>query len=204
MFICSMAVDIVPFPLPPAFTIMIFWQLHYNLNIWDVILVGVSGSILGRLILTLYISKISTKIFNRAKNEDIQFLGNKLKTKGWKSQLLILIYTLMPLPSTPLFLAAGMAKMRPYYIIPAFTVGKIVSDSIAVHMGKYAAENTAALIAGILSWKSITGMTTGLLLIFVLLFVDWRTLIQMKKLKLQFNIWNPMKFQKGKSEKMEE
>jgi membrane protein DedA with SNARE-associated domain len=190
VFVCAMAVDIVPLPLPPAFTVMIFLQLKYDLNIWDVILVGVAGSILGRFILTLYISKVSNKIFNRAKNEDIQFLGEKLKTKGWKSQASILFYTLMPLPSTPLFLAAGMAKMKPFYIIPAFTLGKIVSDTIAVHMGKYAADNTAELIAGMFSWKSISGVLLGLILVFALLFIDWRTLIQQKKIKLKFNIWN--------------
>ena len=125
VFICSMAVDVVPFPLPPAFTVMILLQVVFKLNIWAVIIIGVAGSIAGRYILTLYIPKIAGKIFKPAKNEEVQYLGKKLKEKGWKSQLAIFVYSLMPLPTTPLFVAGGMAKMKPYYIIPAFFFGQI-------------------------------------------------------------------------------
>jgi membrane protein DedA with SNARE-associated domain len=152
-------------------------------------MVGVAGSILGRYILTLYIPKIAGKIFNPAKNEDVQFLGKKMKEKGWKSQLAILTYSLLPLPTTPLFIAGGMAKMKPYLIIPAFFVGKFISDTIAVFIGMYAAENTPSIMEGAISWKSITGLVLGILLVSALLFVDWRSWIQNKKFKLNFKIW---------------
>lgn len=181
--------DISPLPLPPAFTLMIFLQITFDLPVWPVIVVGVIGSMLGRYILTLYIPMLSKRIFKKAKNEDIQFLGNKLKNKGWKSQLFILVYTLMPLPSTPLFVAGGIAKMKPRYILPAFFVGKFTSDSIAVLMGKFAAENTQQLLSGLLSWKSVTGLMAGLFLLFILVFIDWRSLIKEKKLRLKFNVW---------------
>ena len=129
VFFGAMAVDITPLPLPPAFTVMVFLQIRYHLPIEPVIAVGVAGSIMGRLILTLYIPKVATHIFNQSKNEDVQFLGNKLKTEVWKGQLFILLYTLMPLPSTPLFIAGGIAKMKPLYIIPAFVIGKLVNNN---------------------------------------------------------------------------
>ena len=84
---------------------------------------------------------MSSLIFNQAKNEDVQYLGNHLKQKGWKGQALILIYSLMPLPTTPLFLAVGMANLKPINIIPAFVVGKFVSDGIAVFLGDSAVRN---------------------------------------------------------------
>jgi membrane protein DedA with SNARE-associated domain len=168
---------------------MVLCQITFDLPIWPVIVVGVIGSILGRYILTLYIPVVSDHIFKPAKNDDIRFLGNKLKTKGWKSQLFILLYTLMPLPSTPLFIAGGIAKMKPLYIIPAFFAGKFTSDSIAVFMGKVASENTQSLLKGMLSWKSFAALALALFLLFCLLFIDWRSLIQEKKLRLKFNIW---------------
>ena len=189
VFVCSMAVDIVPFPLPPAFTLMIVLQIVFKLNIWIVIACGVTGSIVGRYILTLYIPKVASKIFKPSKNEDVQYLGTKLKARGWQGQLTILLYSLLPLPTTPLFIAGGMAKMKPYYIIPAFFVGKFISDTAAVFLGKYATENTEDLLHGMVNWKSIVGLVLGLLLIFALLFIDWRNLFQHKKFKLRFNIW---------------
>ncbi len=189
VFICAMAVDIVPLPLPPAFVIMIYLQIRYHLNVWIVISVGVVGSVFGRYILTLYIPKIAGRIFKPAKNEDVQFLGKKLKEKGWKSHLAIFTYSLLPLPTTPLFIAGGMAKMKPYLIIPAFFAGKFISDSIAVLIGKYVTESTPDIVQGSVSWKSISGLVLGVLLIAMLLFIDWRTCIQQKKFKINFKIW---------------
>ena len=189
VFVCSFAVDVVPLPLPPAFTLMILLQLVFKLNLWAVIFIGVGGSVAGRYVLTLYIPYVSGKIFKPSKNQDVQYLGKKLKEKGWKSQALILLYSLLPLPTTPLFIAGGMAKMKPFYIIPAFCVGKLISDTVAVLMGEYAAENTQNLLHGMINWKSIVGLAVGLLLISALLFIDWRSLFQDRRFKLKFNIW---------------
>ncbi len=189
VFLGSFLFDVVPFPLPPAFTLMVVLQIMYKLNIWVVVIVGVAGSIAGRYTLAWYIPKISNKIFKPAKSEDIEFLGKKLKDKGWKSHLAILIYSLLPLPTTPLFIAAGMAKMKPYYIIPAFFVGKFISDTASVMLGKYAAENISEMLNSITSWKFIVGFVLTLLMIAALLFIDWRTLLQHKKVQLKFKIW---------------
>ncbi|MEO7984471.1 MAG: hypothetical protein ABI688_10355 [Bacteroidota bacterium] len=189
VFIAAMAVDITPLPLPPAFTVMILLQVCFHLSIWPVILVGVAGSITGRYILTLYIAGISGRIFKPAKTEDIAFLGNKMKRRKWKSQLFILFYTLMPLPSTPLFMAAGIAKLKPSIIIPAFLIGKFSSDSVAVFMGNYATQNMHSLLNGLLSWKSMLGLLIGLAFIFGLLFINWQALLVDKKFRLKFDIW---------------
>ena len=190
VFLGAFLFDVVPIPFPPAFTIMVFLQIMFNLNIWWVIVIGVAGSILGRYVLTLYIPFLAGKIFKRSKNEDVEFLGGKMKEKGWKSQLFILAYSLLPLPTTPLFLAAGMAKIKPVYIIPAFFVGKFTSDAITVHLGKYAADNLNNVLKSATSLNSIASFVFGLLLFCAVIFVDWRTLIQLKKFKLNFKVWN--------------
>lgn len=189
VFLASAAVDIVPLPLPPAFVVMVFLQIRFQLEVWPVIIIGVAGSVLGRYILTLYIPKIAHHIFKPDKNEDVQYLGKKLKEKGWKSQLAILSYSLLPLPTTPLFIAGGMANLRPIYIIPAFIVGKFTSDALAVFMGKFAAEHANEVWNGVVSWQSITGLIFGLLLVAAFLFIDWRSLLREKRLRFNLKIW---------------
>lgn len=181
--------DVVPFPFPPAFSIMVPLQIMFNLNAWLVIVIGVAGSIAGRYVLTLYIPLLADKIFKPKKNREVQFLGEKMKEKGWKSQLVILTYSLLPLPTTPLFLAGGMARIKPIQIIPAFFIGKFISDSVAVHLGQFASENIDDMLNAALSWKSITSLIISLLLICALLFIDWFSLIEKKKFKLNFRIW---------------
>lgn len=189
VFLASAAVDIVPLPLPPAFVVMVFLQIRFDLEVWPVIIIGVAGSVLGRYILTLYIPKIAHHIFKPDKNEDVQYLGKKLKEKGWKSQLAILSYSLLPLPTTPLFIAGGMANLKPIYIIPAFIVGKFTSDALAVFMGKFAAEHANEVWNGVVSWQSITGLIFGLLLVAAFLFIDWRSLLRDKRLRFNLKIW---------------
>jgi len=189
VFVGAFIFDVVPIPFPPAFSIMVFLQIMFGLNIWWVVVLGVAGSILGRYVLTLYIPLLADKIFKPQKNKEVQFLGEKMQEKGWKSQLLILTYSLLPLPTTPLFLAGGMARLKPIQMIPAFFVGKFISDAVAVHLGNFAAKNVNEMISASLSWKSISSLILGILLIAALLFIDWFALLEKKKFVLNFKIW---------------
>ena len=189
VFIASLLVDIVPFIGPPAWIVMVFFQMKYGLNIWAVLVVGVIGSTLGRYILSLYIPILSDKFINVQKKEDIEFIGGKLAHKGWRVRLFVLLYTLVPLPSTPLFTAAGMAKIRPMNIIPSFIIGKFTSDMVMVISGDYAARNALAIAKGLLTWKSISGAISGIIIIIIFLGIDWRLLLQQKKFRLNFRIW---------------
>lgn len=188
VFFGALLFDIVPFPFLPAFTIMVFLQITFGLEVWPVLVIGVIGSVIGRYILTLYTPYIANKFITKSKNEDVEFLGAKMKENKWKGQLIVLAYSLLPLPTTPLFLAAGMSKISALYVIPAFFVGKFISDAIALFTGKYASENFISIIENLYSWKTIASFVLGLFMIFCVFFIDWRSLIQQKKLVLDFKI----------------
>ena len=189
VFLGALLFDIVPFPFLPAFTIMMFLQLIYDLDVWWVIIIGVIGSVMGRYILLLYAPLIGNKYLKSSKNKDIQFLGEKMNENRWKGQLFILAYSLLPLPTTPLFLGAGISKLKPRYIIPAFIIGKFTSDTAALLLGKYASENIESIIDNTFSWQSIASLILSVVLLFCLFFINWRTLIQKKKLVFNFKIW---------------
>lgn len=188
VFLGALFFDITPFPFAPAFTIMVFLQIVFKLNVWWVIIVGVAGSVSGRYILLLYAPFLSKRYLKDSKNEDIRYLGAKMNENKWKGVLVVLAYSLLPLPTTPLFLGAGISKIKPIYIIPAFLIGKFTSDAIALHLGKYASENTQTILDNLLSWQSIAGFSLGLIMIFGLFFINWRILIQTKKFELNFKI----------------
>lgn len=188
VFLGAFLFDVVPFPLPPAFTIMVFLQIVFGLDIWWVIVIGVGGSILGRYLLTLYVPSLADRIFKKSKNEDVQFLGERMKELGWRGQAAILAYTLLPLPTTPIFLASGMARINAIYVIPAFFVGKFTSDAITVHLGKYASESIENIIEKGFSWPSAISLILGLFFISGIIFIDWRSLLVKKKLLLNFRV----------------
>ena len=189
VFIASLLVDVVPFIGPPAWTVMVFFQLRFGLNIWLVLIMGVSGSAMGRYVYSGYIHRLSNHFIKPQKNDDLCFIGGRLAHNGWRVQLFVLLYTLMPLPSTPLFTAVGVARMRAITLLPAFFVGKFISDATMVLTGNYVAQNLVSITEGLLSWQAMLGTILGLILISLFLFTNWRKLLQEKKFSMTFNIW---------------
>jgi membrane protein DedA with SNARE-associated domain len=188
VFAAAYLVDLLPFFGPPAWTVMVFFQMKFDLNIWFVLFFGVLGSALGRYTLFLYIPYLSVRYIKMEKNEDLQFIGKKLENNGWKVQVFVFLYTLMPLPTTTLFSAAGIAKIKAIYIVPTFLIGKFLSDLVMVFTGDYVANNTASFLKGFLTWKSLSGIALGVFILCMLLFIDWRKLLIEKKFSLNFRI----------------
>jgi membrane protein YqaA with SNARE-associated domain len=189
VFAGSFLVDIIPFVGPPAWTVMVFLQLKYNLNIWTVLLIGVAGSALGRYVYSVYIKRLSDKYLKEQKNADLLFIGSRLARKRWNVQLFVLLYTLMPVPTTPLFTASGVAGIRPLHIMPAFFTGKFASDALMISTGNYVMKNLSSISHGLLNWHTLLGTGVGLLLIGLFFFIDWGKLLIEKKLSLSFRIW---------------
>jgi hypothetical protein len=101
----------------------------------------------------------------------------------------VLLYSLTPLSTTALFSAAGLARIKPAQILPPFFVAKFVSDAVMLFTGRYAIRNSVDLAYGTFSWKGIITIVAGLVVLAAFLFLDWRVLLERKKLRLNFNIW---------------
>lgn len=182
-------VDIIPIIGPPAWTVMVFFHLKYHLNIWAVLCFGVTGSSIGRYFYSVYISHFTHRFVSKAKSSDLEYLGSKLTGSWWKIQVVVFIYTLLPVPTTPLFTTFGMAKVNTLKVMPAFFIGKFLSDMYMVFAGKLAATNLNGILHGMVSWKTITGTAIGIIFLLLMLFTDWKALLVHKKLKLNFKVW---------------
>jgi membrane protein YqaA with SNARE-associated domain len=189
VFLAAMAVDLIPVIGPPAWTVMVFLLMRFHLNPWLVLAVGVPGSTLGRYLLSLYIPHFSSRLIKARKSEELEFVGRKLGRKRWRSWLFVFVYTLTPLSTTALFTAAGIARISPLQILPPFFVGKFVSDAAMVLIGVHAAGDLSDLVHGAVSWKSLLTAGSGLLVIGLFLFLDWRALLQRKQVRFNFRIW---------------
>jgi hypothetical protein len=190
VFVGTLVVDVVPLPLPPAFMVMVLLQTMFQLNIWLVIAIGVPGSVVGRYLLALYVGRLSRRFFGPEFNRDVQFLGRKLQGTGWRVPGFVFLYSLAPVPTAPIFIAGGLAKVKAYQLFPPFIAGKLISDAIAVLMGAHAVTTVDEMLQGLSSWRTFTGIAVGVVLLFALLFVDWRSLLQGGRFALRFSIWN--------------
>ena len=189
VFLAALAVDIIPLLAPPAWTIAVFLLVRFHLNPLIVLLLCASGSTLGRYLMSLYIPRFTNLFIKRRKTDELEFLGKKLSQSLWQSWLFVLIYAVTPLSTTALFMAAGVAKVKPSHTLPPFFCGKFLSDAIMIFTGLYAANNFKNIVNGIYSPKAIVMLALGLVVIAWFLFLDWRALLQQKKFKFNFKIW---------------
>ena len=83
-----------------------------------------------------------------------------------------------------------MARVNPANVLPGFGIGKFIGDAIVVFTGKATADKATDLLHGRVSWGTAVTAAAGLLLISGVLFIDWRQLLQRKRLRLNFAIWN--------------
>jgi membrane protein DedA with SNARE-associated domain len=189
VFLGSLGVDLIPVVAPPAWIVMTFLLVKYQLNPWLVLAVGVPGSALGRYFFGLYIQKFSNKVIARQKKEELRYVGKKLDRRLWQTWLFAFGYTLSPLSTTALFTAAGMTKVPVMHLIPPFLAGKFISDAAMVMAGRYAASRLTDLLHGTLGWKSLLTGAITLLITAAFLFIDWHALLVKKNIKFNFSIW---------------
>ena len=189
VFFSALTVDLVPVIAPPAWTLMVFFLVKFQLNPWGVLVVGVLGSTLGRYLFSLYVPKIADRLIKQRKREELEFMGKKLSQKLWPSWLFVFIYTLTPLSTSTLFTAAALAKVKAGRTVPPFFFGKMVSDAVMIFTGRYAFQNFTGIVQGTFSAKGIITLVITLVVTAACLFVDWRTLLEKKQLKFNFRIW---------------
>jgi membrane protein DedA with SNARE-associated domain len=189
VFGASLLIDTIPFIGPPAWIVMVFFQMRYGLNMWLVLLAGVTGSTIGRYLLTLYVPWLTAKVVTQQKDEDLAFLGQKLTGKGWRLQMVVFLYTLVPVPTTPLFMALGMSRVKVLRVMPSFLVGKFISDMYMVYTGKIAAENVGEIMNGLFTWKVLAATLACFIFLGAMLFIDWKTLLIQKKFRVSFRVW---------------
>ena len=189
VFFAALAVDTIPIFAPPAWIILVFLLVKFDLNPWLTVGIGVIGSTIGRYILTRYIPKISSRLVNRQEDANLRYIGRKIGKAKWSSSVFVFLYTLTPLSTTALFTAVAMAGIRrPFHILIPFFLGRLITDGVLVFSGKYASANLSDLLHGEANWRGIATIIAGLAVISIFLFVDWRRLLQHRTLRFRFRI----------------
>lgn len=188
VFFAALAVDTIPIFAPPAWIVLVVLLVKFKLNPWLTVAIGVTGSTIGRYILTRYIPRISSSLVNRREDANLRYIGSKIGKAKWSSAIFVFLYTLTPLSTTALFTAVAMARIRPWHILLPFFLGRLITDGVLVFSGKYASANLSDLLHGEANWKTVLTLIAGLIVISAFLFVDWRQLLEHKKLRFRFKI----------------
>ena len=93
VFVAALVVDTIPIFAPPAWILFVIILVKFHLNPWVTLAVGVTGSTIGRYILTRYVPKISSSLVNRREDKNLRYIGSKLAQAKWSSAMFVFFYT---------------------------------------------------------------------------------------------------------------
>jgi hypothetical protein len=189
-FAAVLCVNIIPAFTPPTWTVLVFFLSRYNLAIAPLVLCGVAGATLGRTVLSSYVRFLSDWLFNDREKENLQFVGQRLmgKTAGSAFRF-ALIYSLTPLSTTVLFVAASLAGIKKRYILPGFALGRAVSYTVLAFSTRLLAEEVADMFHGQFSGRSIAASSVASVAVLAFIFLDWKAVIEQKTIRFNLHVF---------------
>ncbi len=182
-------VNIAPAFVPPTWTILVYFIVKHNLYLPLVVVCGVAAATLGRFILSKYIGIISHSLFNDEQIENIGYIGKRLGKTKKANFFFTFLYSLTPLSTTALFVAAGIAKIRMDMVLLGFFLGRVVSYTVLATSARALSSNMVSADGGGLTWGSIVKILLAAIVFLVFIFIDWKALLENKKIRIKWHIW---------------
>ena len=169
---------------------MLYLLIKFNLDPLITVVVGTAGTVGGRLVYVTYIVPwLGKKAIGPDKEKDLQFLGKRLSKQGLATLGFVFVYSMLPLSTTVLFTAAGLAKVKRRFVVPPFFLGNLIGDGILLFSGQYAILHFGDMYKDSLNTKNILITFAGLTIITLFLFIDWREFLENKKIRFKFKFW---------------
>lgn len=173
--------NLVPYFMPPTWAVVTFFVIAFQLEVWPLAIGCAFASTAGRCGLYFVSAKWGRRLLPAQRQKNVAALGVWLNQRpGWRGTLDVLIYSLGPIPSNDLFIAAGPSGAKLWPISLGFLPGRMVSyPTLAL-----AAKATNDHLGGILTrqWHDPKWLALELLsIVGIVLFsrIDWPRLLHL-------------------------
>jgi len=181
IFATVIVVNVVPFLMPPTWLVLGFFYNSFTFDPLMLAIVGAIASTTGRFMLT-YIGSFSRRFMGKQRKKDMDFVGLEAREHPVKSFFVTLLFSLSPFPSNVYFLGVGFARARSAAIFAGFFTGRLISYYVLIRVTGVFFASIGEIFADKLT-QIIVIDAIGIVFMFVFLAVDWKTLINERKLK---------------------
>lgn len=175
--------------MPPTWSIVSYLYIKYSPNLIILSIVAAISSSTGRFFLSKFSTKFTDKVLSVSAKENMKFLGNSMKGHSVRTFVFTFIWAISPLASNPLFIALGIAKTYMKYVIIGFFTGRLLSYFTLAYTSSLVFEGLHDMLTNnVFDWRKLIIEVFSIAIIFVYIFIDWKTLLIDKKLKLNFSV----------------
>jgi len=168
-----LAVNALPAFMPATWMVLAFFRIKFGLPLLALAIGGSIVAAVGRWALAKASGAYSRR-FMKKQDSDLRVLGEFLDEHRQHVGLTTFAYTLTPLPSNNLFIAAGMVGIQLTWVFIGFLSGRLIANSILVWTTDKAFRHFEDVLkTGFNSWEAIVFQSLSVGSIVLLAFVPW-------------------------------
>ncbi|OUL95699.1 hypothetical protein [Paraburkholderia hospita] len=188
LFVVVLLLNLIPAFAPPTWMAM-SW-VGFNIpegNPFVFAVVAASAATVGRLVLATFArALVRGRLMRDSDRQNIEAVEAWLKKRKKLTVGAFFLYALGPFPSNYLFIAYGLSGLPLGVIGAAFFAGRTISYSVWAHLGRLASsyiDLEFPFEGGYLSGYFIVSQLALLGSVYILMKLDWKMLIEQRKLK---------------------
>ena len=130
-FALIFVINMVPAFMPASWMVMAFFYIQFDVPLLLLTLGGALCSGLGRIVLAKG-SRWVKRNHMESKQQDLDDLGAFLDERRNAAGSTVFLYSLSPLPTNNLFIAAGMAEVNLAWVLTGFWCARAIADTFWV------------------------------------------------------------------------
>lgn len=179
------AMTVTPLPMPPTWLVLTYLSVELGGAPAGMILAGAAGATAGRVCLVLWTRALGPRLLDRDGRENVGYLADHLH--GRRTTLGVAgVLAVSPPPSGALYTAAGVLRINVALVAVSCFAGRLVTYSAGVLLVGGAAEELADRLRGSIGPVSaLVGVAAVALALWLLARIDWRALLERRRLRLR-------------------
>lgn len=172
-FALIFVINVVPAFMPASWMVMAFFYIQFDLPLLLLTLGGALCSGLGRMVLARG-SRWLKRGYMHDRRADLDELGRFLDERRHAVGSTVFLYSLSPLPTNNLFIAAGMTEVNLVWVLAGFWSARALADTFWVWTTDQVFDSLTQVFGNVYgSWFGIAFQLLGITSIALLYFLPW-------------------------------
>jgi membrane protein YqaA with SNARE-associated domain len=172
-WLIALVINVVPAFMPPTWSVLAVFHILSDVPLLPLTIGGAAASAAGRFCL----AKLSTRLGNRLPETDrknAEALGKFInKHKRWR-EAIVFFYCLAPLPSNPIFIAAGVGRVPLLPVTLAFFLSRCIADTFWVWTAGAVSDSLGDVFLNqVTSWQSIAIQVIAIAMVVMIFRLPW-------------------------------
>jgi membrane protein YqaA with SNARE-associated domain len=143
----AFVINLIPYFMPPTWAVVAFFLIAFSLPVWPLAIGCALASTAGRCGLYYASAKWGRRFLSAKRLNNVDALGRWLNGRpGWRGALDVLVYSLGPIPSNDLFIAAGLSGAKLWPVAVGFLPGRLVSYPVLALAARAANDRLGGLL----------------------------------------------------------